>query len=45
MKSANFEILGKGSPGLADFGGFAEVYVHVDPCFKEPNQSQAGNLK
>jgi hypothetical protein len=36
MKSANFEILCKGSPAPGGLGGFAEAYVHVDPCFERP---------
>ena len=32
MKSANFEILRKGWPELAELGGFAEAYAHADPA-------------
>ena len=32
MKSANFEILRKGWPELAELGGLAEAYVHADPA-------------
>jgi type I restriction enzyme, R subunit len=32
MKSANFEILRDGWPELAELGGFAEAYAHVDPA-------------
>jgi hypothetical protein len=47
---ANFEMLRKGWPELAELGGSAEIYAHVapcfvDPCFKEPYKSQAGNHK
>lgn len=30
MNSANFEILRKGWPELAELGGFAEAYAHAD---------------
>ena len=32
MKSRNFEILRENHRELADFGGFAEAYVHSDPA-------------
>jgi type I restriction enzyme R subunit len=31
MKSENFEILRERWPELAELGGFAEAYMHVDP--------------
>jgi hypothetical protein len=39
MNSANFEILRKGWPELAELGDIAEAYGPPAPCFKriEPN--------